>query len=581
MRPRPVLGVLAVVAGVACGSHADDGVHVGIGPSLVFPQGLLQSVARVVVREYFAGPAACDPSSGVVTGAGTPDATTTLAQSGCSGGAVWCGSMQVTTSSASRIFAAEADDASGSAVAVGCTEAVVAQQTLPVTIAMKRVLPMAACGNGIVEPTEQCDPPGSTQDLVCDASCHTKEEMLSAVNTQSGFPAPASGGSTARADAALAWPAKAPLLAFWDDQTDPPDQHVALRMLGSDMDTLPAGSAPALAGGGIWLTAGTFPSAPDPGNQQYPSAAADAAGTYVVFGDDLCGASTSGSFDVCLRVLDPNLSDVGTLVVNGSGGAGEPGVQTHPAIALGTGETAYVVWQSAPQVGPGQIVGRTVNVSTMALGSQVVLSTGTSNALPTVAALPGGWVVAWQSDTGVVVTTVDATGKPMGSPTTVSTGHTGVQDHPSVASIGGGDGRYAVAWADHGQNGADIVVQRFDASGHPVPGDSTTPINDLVTAGDQVTPGVAGSASGGFFAVDWIDVPSGAVRARLLDGSSGYDFNNVTGQNDEFPVSLAPGHTRAAPVVAIGGSGPFIAFAWQDQTPGAPGIYGRRFPLPP
>lgn len=580
MHARRALGVLVLVAGAACGSHA-DGVEVGIGPSLVFPRGLLQSVARVVVREYYAGPAACDASTGAVTGGGAPDATTTLSQSGCSGGAVWCGSMQVTTSSASRVFAAEADDASGTAVAVGCTQIVVAQQTLPVAIAMKRVLPKAVCGNGVVEATEQCDPAGSVGDLVCDASCHTKEELLSAVNAQSGFPAPASGGPTARADVALAWPAKSSLLAFWDDQTDPPDQHLALRMLGSDMNKLPSGAAPALAGGSVWLTAGTFPSAPDPGNQQYPSAAADAAGTYVVFGDDLCGSSSSGSFDVCLRVLDPNLSDVGTIVVNGSGGAGEPGVQTHPAIALGTGETAYVVWQSAPQVGAGQIVGRTVNLSTMALGSQVVLSMGASNALPSVAPLPGGWVVAWQSDAGILVSSVDAGGKPTGATTTVSKGHTGLQDHPAVASIGGGDGRYAVAWTDHGQNGADIVVQRFDASAHPVAGDSTTPINDLVAANDQVTPAIAGSAAGGFFAVAWIDVLSGAVRGRLLDGSSGFDFNNVTGQNDEFPVSLAQGHTRAAPVVAVGGSGPFVAFAWQDRTAGAPGIYGRRFPLPP
>ncbi len=581
MSARRALGIVAVFTGVACGSHADPGVRVGIGPSLVFPQGLLQSVARVVVHEYYAGPAACDPSSGAVTGAATPDATTTLSQSGCTGGAVWRGSMLVTKSSASRIFAAEADDAGGSAVAVGCTEATVAQQTLPLTIAMRRVAPMAACGNGVVEPTEQCDPPGSTGDLVCDASCQTKEELLSAVNAQSGFPAPASGGTSARADAALAWPLNAPLLALWDDQTHPPDQHVALRLLGSDMNALPSGAAPALAGGSIWLTAGTFPSAPDPGNQQYPSAAADSAGTYVVFGDDLCGSSSSASFDVCLRVLDPNLSDAGTLVVNGSGGAGEPGVQTHPAIALGTGETAYVAWQSAPQVGPGQIVGRTVNLSTMTLGAQVVLSTGASNALPSVAALPTGWVVAWQSDAGVLVATVDATGNPAGSPTTVSGGHNGVQDHPAVGSIGGGDGRYAVAWADHGQNGADVVVQRFDASGHAVPGDATTPINNLVAGGDQVTPTIAGSAAGGFFAIAWVDAPSGDVRARLLDGSSGFDFNNVTGQNDEFPVSLAQGHTRAAPVVAIGGSGPYIAFGWQDQTSGAPGIYGRRFPLPP
>jgi hypothetical protein len=113
-----------------------------------------------------------------------------------------------------------------------------------------------------------------------------------------------------------------------------------------------------------------------------------------------------------------------------------------------------------------------------------------------------------------------------------------------------------------------------------VPGDSTIPINDLVTDGDQVTPSIAGGASG-FYAVSWIDAASGHVRARLLDASSGYDFNNVTGQNDEFQVSLADGHTRASPVSVAGGSGPFVAFVWEDQTPPTPGIYARRFPTPP
>jgi hypothetical protein len=559
---------------------------VSVGPSLVFPRGLLQSVATVVVREYYAGPAACDGASGEVTGAATPDATATLSQTGCSGGDVWCGSMQMTTSAAQRVFGAEADDASGAALAVGCVEAVVDQATQPISITMARVVVPADCGDGVLQPTEQCDPPGSADDLVCDATCQTKEELVSALNTAQGIPAPSSATAGARTAPALVWPSgPAPtgrFIAFWDDTTDSPDTHVALRVLGDDLDSLPAGSAPALAGGSIWLTSTTnpddFPSVPDADDQELPSVAfaVDAQRTFVAFADD-----SAGSFDVDLRTLDASFTaeQATPIVVNGSGG--EAGVQTHPGIALGAGDVAYLVWQSAPQVGPGEIVGRTYDVATGTAGTQVVLGTGSSNQAPVVASLSTGWVVAWQSGSDIVMVPVGASGQPSAASSVVSAGHSGVQDHPSVASIGGGDDRFAIAWADHGQNGADIVVQRFDATGAPIPGDSTIPINDLVADGDQTTPSIAGSSSGAFFAVDWLDVPSGQVRARLLDATSGFDFNSVTGQDSEFQVSVATGDTRANPVVAIGGSGPFIAFAWEDQTASPPGIYARRFPLPP
>jgi hypothetical protein len=573
----------AVVAGEACAAGRSPAVA-RVGPSLVFPEGLLQSVGQVVVDEYYAGPAACDPATGVVTGGGTPDATSTLSQTGCTGGEVWCGSMQIATSSAQRIFAAEAEDPGGAPLAVGCVEAVVDQASQPITITMSRVVDGAPCGDGVVQPTEQCDPPGAAGDLVCDTSCKTKEELISSVNTVEGVPAPSSAAAGNRTSPALLWPAGAApsgrFVAFWNDATDPPDTHVALRVLGDDLDALPAGAAPALAGGSLWMTSSTtvFPSVPDPDDQELPSVAfaADTAQTFVAFADD-----SGGTFDIDLRTLDANFSaeQPTPIVVNGSNG--EAGVQTHPGVALGAGDVALVVWQSAPQVGPGQIVGRTYDVATGKAGSEVTLGTGSSNQGPVVAPVSTGWVVAWQSGSDIVMVPVGVTGKPSAASTVVSAGHSGVQDHPSIASIGGGDDRFAIAWADHGQNGADIVVQRFDATGAPIAGDSSTPINDLVAAGDQTTPSIAGSSSGAFFAVDWLDVPSGQVRARLLDASSGFDFNNVTGRDDEFQVSIASGDERANPVVAIGGSGPYVAFAWEDQTATPPGIYARRFPLPP
>ena len=586
MRAPLVRAVLVLSAAVAC-AGGEGPARVELAPSLLLPSGLLQSVTQVVVREYYAGPAACDAGSGTVTGGGVPDATATLSQADCSGGAVWCGAMQVSTSGATRVFGAEADDSGGSPVAFGCAQLVVDQQTEPLAITMLRALVPSTCGDGVVQPTEQCDPPGASGDLVCDADCHTREELVSAVDTTPGVPAPGTAAAGQRTVPATVWPTgsgttSSRFVAVWQDATDPPYTHVGMRVLGGDLDALPAGAAPALAGGSIWLTStpytSSFPSVPDTNDQAFPALAfaTDALRTFAAFADD-----SAGSFDIALRTLDASFSaeQAYPIVINGSGG--EPGVQTRPAIALGAGDVAYVVWQSAPQVGPGQIVGRTYDLAHQQLGSQTVLSSGSSNQTPAVASSTSGWIVAWQSGSDIVMIRVGPDGTPTGAPTVVSAGHTGLQDHPGIASIGAGDDRFAIAWADHGQNGADIVVQRFDASGNPLAGDSSTPINDLVTDGDQVTPSIAGSASGAFFAVAWIDAPSQDVRARLFDATAGFDFNNVTGQNDEFPVSLSTSPARANPVAAVGGSGPFIAFAWEDQNPTSPGIYARRFPLPP
>jgi hypothetical protein len=156
----------------------------------------------------------------------------------------------------------------------------------------------------------------------------------------------------------------------------------------------------------------------------------------------------------------------------------------------------------------------------------------------------------------------------------------GTQDHPTVAVIGGGDDSFAIAWSDHGGSNANVVVQRFDGSGNAVAGDSMNTVN-TTTGSDQTSPSIGASSTGAFYAVAWIDGSSGHVRARLIDEASGYDFNNVTGQNDDFQVSLADGHMRSNPAVAAGGSGPYLAIGWEDDTSSGAGTYVRRFPLPP
>ncbi|MEO8877886.1 MAG: hypothetical protein ABI461_19990, partial [Polyangiaceae bacterium] len=89
------------------------------------------------------------------------------------------------------------------------------------------------------------------------------------------------------------------------------------------------------------------------------------------------------------------------------------------------------------------------------------------------------------------------------------------------------------------------------------------------------------TAAGGSFVAAWLDASSGDIRARLIGGASGFLFNNVDGQSDEFKASAEDGRQRANPTAAVGGAGPYITIGWEDTTPDAnAGIYTRRFPLP-
>jgi hypothetical protein len=144
-----------------------------------------------------------------------------------------------------------------------------------------------------------------------------------------------------------------------------------------------------------------------------------------------------------------------------------------------------------------------------------------------------------------------------------------------VASLA--DGRFAVVWSKSG----DVFVQRYDERGIAIAGDQTSPVNDIVTEGAQTEPAIAAlPASGGAYVVAWRDASSGHIRARFLGGTSGFLFNNVNGQSTEFQASRADGRDRVAPVLAAGGSGPFVAIGWEDKSASGAGIVVRRFPLP-
>jgi hypothetical protein len=377
-----------------------------------------------------------------------------------------------------------------------------------------------------------------------------------------------------------------PAFLLWPAQTGDPGRFfafftstsanadVAMRVLDATMEPV---STPSVAAQAMLAPndSNTFPPQAILGNQSHAAAAFENGLYWYVFVDDTNGP------DIRLRSFDHQLDaqqGAGSPIgVNGPGGAGEPNVQDSPAIAVGPGGLLFLAWRDQNGPNAGQIMGRTYDPSNGTLGTETQISSGSGNQEVAVAATSKGWVAVWDDGTQVKLRAIASNGTPSGGEIAVSDAtHSGTQDHPSLAVLAGDAS--AVVWADHGgSQGADVFVQRFDANLVPIANDQANPINDVVRAGDQLAPAIAGSSSaGGSYVAAWLDAASGNVRARVLDANGGFLFNSVDGQSSEFQASLAPGAQRANPAVAIGGSGPYVAIGWDDGS----NVYARRFPAP-
>ena len=248
---------------------------------------------------------------------------------------------------------------------------------------------------------------------------------------------------------------------------------------------------------------------------------------------------------------------------------------TQPSMAASGDGKLFVAWQSS-----GAILGATIDPTTLAIGTQQTLGTGQN---VVVAGLPTGWEIAYESGADIKAQQIDATGAGKGEVKVNDSTHSGQQQHPGLAALA--DGRFAIDWIDTGAQGnAGVFVQRYGADGKAVANDQVLRIN--TNANDQTSTAMGGgAANGGFFVAAWVDSMTGHVRARFLGGSSGFAFNSVSGQNDDFQVSQTDGRTRSNPAIAVGGADPFVVIGWQDDTtgladPNFPGIWARRFPLP-
>jgi hypothetical protein len=579
--------LIAILVGCV-DSSVNVGSSVTLAPTLLFPRGLLDNVTTLTLNVYDtvngAGASTgvdCNVMTGIATGVTsgtTPIATQNLGATSCLNGAKFCGTIQIPESPTDRVFYA-VGTAGAQTVANGCARVTVNQPSLPLTIKMVHYVAPNQCGNGVVEPGETCDPPSGQMDPACNASsCQTIEELLS-VGSAATFTVNGKPGDKTNPN--FLWPGNGEFLAFFNDKS-PSTLQVTMRVLDSSLG--PTGThGPAVQSASFFLPPGTgtgFPPPATANDNENPAAAAFGGKYYVAFDGD-----SAGTFDIHLRSMDTSLTAdqaPPSCIVNGNGG--EPGRQSLPAISAGS-SVLYVAWQDDQ----GNISGRTYPPGTpcsAAPGTQQVLSTGTGNAAVQLAYTGAGWVAVWQSGPSVKMRPIGMDGTPTATEQVVNdTTHQGTQDHPSIASFG--DGRFAIAWNDHGANGpGTVVVQRYDATGAPIASDQDTKVNNLTSVNELSPVIVASGAASGFYVLAWVD--SGApnhVRARLLAGTGGatadnsaYLFNTITGQADEFQVSTVDGRPRANPTIAVGGQS-YIAFGWEDKTSDAnAGIIARRFP---
>lgn len=571
LRSAALLALVASGSVVSCASSKEP-VTVGVVPTILDPSDLFSKVSKITLKVFdTAGGVDCVAQTGVVSGADMASslATIDLNSTGCTAQYRYCGTLTIPESDADRVFQAVGIAGDGSTVATGCARAKVNQSALPLQITMERYVPPANCGNGTVEATEQCE----GMSFYCDNACHSTEVLLS---TGSSGNNTSTGKAGDKFDPMFLWPAQSGtsgrFLTFFTDRASGTND-IGMRVL-SDAWTLPS-TPPAAATGELLLPNGSgFPSSPAPGAQGSAHGAFLGGKYYVVFQDD----DSPMGIDIHLRSMDSSfVADQGvsmSVVINGTGG--EPNIQSSPDIAAGPGNKLFIAWQDDNAM--GVINGRTFTPPST-LGSQVKISTGTSNTKVALAATPTGWIAVWQSGDDVKMRLIGADGTPAGNEVVVNDNTAGVQDHPSVAALA--DGRFAVVFADHNANGSDIVIQRFNTAGAKVAGDQTARVNNVLVDGDQILPRVAGlGAATGSFAVTWLDSTSSHVRARFAGGATGYLPNNVDGQDQEFQASLTDGKTRTNPVVVGGGAAGAVIIGWEDKSSARAGIVGRFFPAP-
>ncbi len=206
-----------------------------------------------------------------------------------------------------------------------------------------------------------------------------------------------------------------------------------------------------------------------------------------------------------------------------------------------------------------------------AVGAAIAVETETysTQAAPSVIAVPGGFVIAWQSCSDTTYTydiraqRFDASGTALGGEFTVNTTTAGNQYRPELAALSGGG--FAAVWQDQGGNDGDgygVYLRIFDAAG--VAAGPDVLVNSYAS-GSQYEPSLAALTTGELVAV-WrddnaLDGSGAAVFGQHFDSSGtpvgdAFLVNDITLSNQYQPEIVAlPGGEFAVLHASSSGDG--------------------------
>jgi len=578
---RWALGLAPLTASLAAYSACGD-APVDVALTMRAPLGLLDDATSVDLFVFDASGATCGDDGHVDAPDDAQDFA--LGNAGCPSGSTWCGEITLDRDGSTKMFSVVARGPSG-ILGEGCASATIDQDPVEVSIKIVRFNPPSCCNDGTLQTGEQCEgapaptgcagEPGGEcvgilADTVCECDCTSKEVPVDRVdplvvptpNTKLDLAMTFAPGSALFDDA---------LRAVFVDTNATGGGDIMVRYLQKDLQITvdpPAFQAPLAAPvtcGGSGTSLARL--------QNQPAIGTVGGDTVIVYASNLPSPSEVNIFaqHQTGNGCTPTVQADGGLVVSEAAGD-----SSEPAVAGGPGGSALVVWTQG-----GEVRGRSWTPPAIAgnaptLGAEFTVGSGSG---PHVAGTSQGWQVVYQGSgsgdaDGIFMKSVDASFS-VGGEVRVNATTNGLQDQPAIAAFS--DGRTAVVW----RSDTDIFIQRFLADGATVAGDQDEPLNTTLE-GDQASPAIAASEGfGEFYAVAWQFTARGEIWARLAGATSGFEFNSVSGQNDDFQASLASvAGVRKSPTVAIGGGG-YVAIGWHDESAEHAGVYVRRFPLPP
>ncbi len=404
------------------------------------------------------------------------------------------------------------------------------------------------CGNGVVDPGEECD---DGNDVAWDGcnECHVSEFQVNTYTTGNQYYPRVAMDSTGR------------FVVVWQSY-DQDGSEWGIYGQRYDADGNPVGSE---------FQVNTYTT----DVQSAPQVAMDSTGRFVVVWQSY--DQDGDRFGVYGQRYDADGNPVGSeFLVNTT----TENLQKVPSVAMAPDGRFVVVWQSYAQDGSnGGIYGQLYDADGNPVGAEFQVNTTVSGdqEAPNVAMGPdGSFVVVWQGDQNgyqydIYGQMFDANGSPVGSEFLINSYTGGDQTLPRVAVDD--TGRFVVVWQSDGQEGSiidNIYGQIFDADSNPVGGEFS--VNDY-TDGDQSHPDVAMDGTGRF-AIVWASIYDGTtdgiyVKRYNADGSV---------LNSEFRVNTYDAYSQSSPAVTMGPDGRFVVVWNSDEQDGSnAGVFAQHF----